>query len=149
MKGLFVPFPFHLSLISSLLAIFLTPSDHIWYIPKLKSIKKMNAEYILTALPITPKTNVYVSALGIANIVIQIPDVTIACKLVNSKKRTKYLTFLYPTQFPTHGQWWSWTSTQTPQVPQWKERGGLIILQVPQKLSLLCLFFGSLYKTPF
>lgn len=141
--------PFHLSLISSLLVTFWTPSEHIWYIPKLNSIKKINAEYIPTALPIIPKTNVYVSLLGMTNIEIQIPHVTKACKLVNNKKRTKNLTFLYPTQFPTHGQWWSWTSTQTPQVPQWKERGGLMILQVPQKLSLLCLFLGSICKTPF
>ena len=54
----------------------------------------MNAEYIQTALPIMPRTNVFVSSLGTINIEIQIPDVTKACRLVNSKKRTKYLTFL-------------------------------------------------------
>lgn len=48
------------------------------------------------------------------------------------RKRAKYLVFLRPMQVPTHGQWWSWTSIQMLHWSQWKDRGGLILLQVSQ-----------------
>ena len=62
----------------------------------------------------------------------QITNVNKAWIPVNIRNPMKYLIFLYPTQVPTHGQWWSWTSTHNPQVLQWKDLGGLNILQVLQ-----------------
>jgi len=56
---------------------------------------------------------------------------------VQKRNAMKYLMFLLPIQEPTNGQWWSWTSTQTSHSRQWKDLGGLRILQVQQYDSFL------------
>ena len=45
-------------------------------------------------------------------------------------------------QPPIHGQWWSWTETQTLQVSQWKTRGVLIIMQVGHFLQIMSSLFA-------
>ena len=56
--------------------------------------------------------------------------VMIAWRLVVTANDRKYLWLRLPTQVPTHGQWWSWTSMHALQSLQWKLRGGLNTLQV-------------------
>ena len=51
------------------------------------------------------------------------------------KNIEKYLWFLLPTQVPTQGQWWSWISIQELHWLQWKDLGGLRILQVLQNAN--------------
>lgn len=51
---------------------------------------------------------------------------------VYSKKFQKNLWFFNPTQFPTHGQWWSILITQVLHILQWCALGGLTDLQWEQ-----------------
>lgn len=67
---------------------------------------------------------------------------------VQNRNKTKYLRFLLPMQVPIHGQWWSCTSIQNPQVEQWNDLGGLTIWQVVQYVSIetvssTCLIWAS------
>lgn len=52
------------------------------------------------------------------------------------RKHQKNLWFLSPTQFPSHGQWWSYRRTHRQQSSQCLARRGCNIAQYPQRRSL-------------
>jgi hypothetical protein len=49
-----------------------------------------------------------------------------------TRKLMKYLVFIYPTQLPSHTQWWSLRRTHFSQVAQWLDLSNFIILQNSQ-----------------
>lgn len=113
----FLLWPFHLCLISSLLVILFNPREHIWYIQnesKQKLMIKVSTKPDFVIQLKDWKFSSFIWFVAMIIIVRQITHIISAWSPVQNKKEIKYLRFLYPIHVPTHGQWWSCTSIQTP-----------------------------------